>query len=392
WRNKGPQGNTVSVVDTDDGSIAWGAPGEVYLTHDGGILSVHEDVVSRYDADGTHRWESTIPKNEHETLRVLAERDGHAVIAACGRKGNDRDGDLYCDLSGLDPDGQVTWKRTVEGPGTESSLLQFGEVEAEKYRGPVPAASLVSADDNPVVIAPATGDDVGSRPESARPSEQEIAMYGDRVLVATSTQESCRLAGYSLTDGSRIWHTDLSCNPGTVLNPAWPNLNTDHGFLTAYERKGAERLLTVDMSDGTVRELSLAELGIVGTEVADAYDELRTATAGDLHLTWNGPELTASTLTDGEERWQVAVPGQKVERVTAGAETVVIVTAAGSGHNPFLPTDPDDPPEYVTVLQADTGEILSTTLFPRATGRAVVPAPGQVYIQDQEGAALLASQ
>jgi len=40
------------VVDTDDGSIAWGAPGKVYLTHDGGILNLHEDVVSRYDADG----------------------------------------------------------------------------------------------------------------------------------------------------------------------------------------------------------------------------------------------------------------------------------------------------------------------------------------------------
>src|SRR5699024_8272212 len=45
WRNKGPDGNTVSVVDTKDGSIAWGAPGKVYLTHDGGILSVQEDVV-----------------------------------------------------------------------------------------------------------------------------------------------------------------------------------------------------------------------------------------------------------------------------------------------------------------------------------------------------------
>src|SRR5699024_9667868 len=177
------------------------------------------------------------------------------------------------------------------------------------------------------------------------------------------------LAGYSLTDGSRIWHTDLSCNPGTVLNPAWPNLNTDHGFLTAYERKGAERLLTVDMSDGTVRELSLAELGIVGTEVADAYDELRTATAGDLHLTWNGPEVTASTLTDGEERWQVAVPGQKVERVTAGAETVVIVTAAGSGHNPFRQQTPTTHP--------------STSRFCRPTPARSCPPPFSHALRDE---------
>src|SRR5699024_11634785 len=121
---------------------------------------------------------------------------------------NVRDCDLIYNLTGQDQEGHVTKKRTVEEPGTESSLLQFGEDEAEKYRGPVPAASLVSADDNPVVIDPATGDDIGSIPESGGPSEQEIAMYGDRVLVATSTQEGCRLAGYSLTDGSRIWRTD----------------------------------------------------------------------------------------------------------------------------------------------------------------------------------------
>lgn len=390
WPNWGSDENTVSVVDTRDGSIVWGAPGKVYLTHDGGILSLTEDVVSRYDEDGNRRWESTIPVGEHETLRVLAERDGHAILATCGSDNEGQPDELSCLLSGVDPSGNVTWQRTLDGPGIELSLIYFSEVDAKKHLGPVPAAAVFYDDATPIMIDPATGDNIGSIPEREAASQLVGELYGDRLLVATNTEEDCRLAGYSLEDGSRIWRTDLSCS--TSLGLFQVGRITGYAFVTAYERESEDRFFTVDMADGTARELSLSEFGGDDIDVTDdGRQQVSTATAGNLQLTWNGPEVTASLLTNGEERWQVTVPGDKVEHVTGDASTVVIVTEAGSGHNPFLPPDPDDPPEHVTIVQADTGEILSSTLFPHGTRRLVVTAPGQVYVQGPDGATLLAS-
>src|SRR5699024_5249359 len=155
----------------------------------------------------------------------------------CGRKSNERDGDpYYCHLSGLDPNGKVTWERTMEGSGTESSLNQFSEVEAEKHRAPVPAASLFLDDSDAaglIMIDPATGDNIGNFPAPEAAAPRAVEVHGDRLLVTTSAREDCRLAGYSLTDGSRLWRAELACS--RVVSPFWVNDNSGHAFLKLNE-------------------------------------------------------------------------------------------------------------------------------------------------------------
>lgn len=387
----GADENSVHVVDTRDGTVRWGAPGKVYITHDGGILSVDDDLVSQYDSDGQREWERTIPLDEHETLRVLAENDGHAVLATCGSDDGANEETFYCQFTGVDAHGDVAWKQEKNGGEVKRSLTKFSEFETEKWLGPLPSTAVLYNDTDLVMLDPATGEELGSIQQQGDAIEEDAEIYGEHLVYATSTNQGCHIAGYSMKDGNRLWRSELKCGGESGLDLFQVDQNTSHAFLNVFENDGADRLFSVETSAGAIEELPLEEIGGNNADLGDARLALNKETTDNLRLSWNGASVTAFSLTDGNERWNLTVPGEKVKYVTSGNETIVFVTVAEKSHNPFIPSDPDYPANQVTVVDEVTGAVLSSSLFPQGTGWATIPARGIVYIQDPEGATLLDS-
>src|SRR5699024_9080071 len=96
-----------------------------------------------------------------------------------------------------------------------------------------------------------------------------------------------------------------------------------------------------------------------------------------------------------DPRWQTEVPGTAVWNVAGDDSTVAVVSYDRDvGHNPFQPPPAGDAglaewPAYVSVIDADSGEVLATTRFDSGVRSVVVPAPDRAFVQAPGGAVLV---
>src|SRR5699024_5541888 len=114
---------------------------------------------------------------------------------------------------------------------------------------------------------------------------------------------------------------------------------------------------------------------------------IEDAVAGELVFRWNGPTITASVPGEARPRWQLELPGTAVRNVVGDDSTVAVVSYdRDPGHNPLQPPPPEDTapgrwPAHVTVIDADSGEVISSTRFDAGVRDVVVPGPGRAYVQ-----------
>src|SRR5699024_4188330 len=144
---------------------------------------------------------------------------------------------------------------------------------------------------------------------------------------------------------------------------------------TAYLRvqdpaeQSIDRMLAVQLTDGSVQEIAARDVAGFATNPTTDLWTIQDALADDLVLRWSGTAVTAASAADGQQQWQVEVPGTAVRKVVGAGHTVAVISYDdGAGHNPFVPppeqhSDSRSWPTHVTVVDGSTGETISTTWF-----------------------------
>lgn len=348
---------TLGSVDVDDGSLAWELSGGTWLPQDGGVIAVDSDELSRYTAEGDLKWQLDLPGGQDEFDGVFAARDGYVVYASC-----DSEERPDCHLVGIDPSGQEAWQRELDTAHLErwDFLASEGEV--------LPTVVTVPQAERGLLIDPESGEVLGGFPmEHVR--EQHV--YGDVLVTGGGSGSECRLDGYRITDGEHLWRADELCSSEEYVYPLPPHRAGTDALAYAVVEASTEpqALLAMDVADGTVQEVPSRDFGASASErPLDVWD----FSAGGLVFRSSTVDVTASEALTLQRRWQLESPGVRVRSVTGDSETAVIISAARAAeHNPMVAPLADESerdflqhPAYVTVVDADSGEIISTTLVP----------------------------
>ncbi|WP_168211591.1 PQQ-binding-like beta-propeller repeat protein [Ruania zhangjianzhongii] len=379
-----PDGEVTGAVDLDDGSLEWSIPDGRWLTQEGDVIAADADGLRYYSSAGEQLWEFDVDGGQEAIDAVLAAREGHIAFASCGSQDERRS----CHLVGIDPSGQMTWERELDVAGT--FLGNFRAWEGELLPEVVTVAPLEP--EVGLMIDPESGEPMGDFP---RTGTLRHYGFGEVLVVASPPDTDCRLHGYRISDGEQLWSVDDLCPGEEHLEPVPPRwAGTENVmYVEVVGDDQAESVLAVSTADGTVQELPARDVGRVTSQGLNIED----ASAGDLLFRWRTTNVTAAHASTLEQRWQVEVPGLRVRTVGGDRETVTIVSdAAASEHNPWVPPLPDDTdrgmleyPTYVTVVDAETGEILSTTLVPEGVSD-VQALPGQrALVTTYEGMVLV---
>ena len=397
---KGPEGASLIQADLADGSLAWSIAGTVYLTSEGAAVTEEEGVIRYYDSEGELLWETEVPYRQHSPW-VVAARSGHVVVYTCEKAGEST---TECHYIGLDTSGDTAWEHDApnELPSEQINRLSRGD-------GPLPVAMITdpSGDEEGRIVDPVSGEIIARYPNG------QSRVYGTTLVVVDKNTENntadCRVHGYRLGDGEQLWETTNLCPERESVSLRRPEFSTgDPSVAYADVSEGLEEptdSIAVDLEDGQTQRFQRADFAgddaahpASDRNIPDLYKEysLEDAAVGDLLLRWQGTDVTAASAGDGEPQWQADLPGEAVWYAAGDSDTVVAVTQALPGHNPFVPASSDDPPSigsYVTVLDGHSGEIVSSTLFyGGTTGRIAVTEPHQVLLQTYEGSVLIGAQ
>src|SRR5699024_8346550 len=368
--------------------------------------------VTYLDAAGEEQWQTTITAEDWETVRVHAERQGHVVISRCGFDEPDQLAQS-CRITGLDTSGEETWHEKTHlfehavGFNSVDHAVNGGmtlppTAPLEKYDPESKAGDLHVS-----ILDPVSGDTVATVAAGARSAEgvstlTEFRVVGSQLLATGVDEQGCFAEAYDLAEGGRLWHTADFCPPQKtrgaqphILRPDRP----DAPYAYIWERRGRSddaltrdsgppSLFSVSLTDGSVHEFQPGDIGDSHTNFAESglgvqLNTLFTSTAGELLLSWDGTDISARDAADGRQRWQVEIPGSKIRASDAAHDTLAVVTES-PGHNPYVPWPGDarGEPVRVTVVDAQDGEIISSTLFPDGAEQVTVAAPGRVLVQE----------
>src|SRR5699024_1468019 len=255
------------------------------------------------------------------------------------------------------------------------------------------------------MLDPVSGETVATVAAGAHSAEgvatvTEFRVFGSRLLAVGLDEAGCFAEAYDLAEGGRLWHTADFCPhktrraPPHILRPDRP----DAPYAYVWQRHGRSdhqrasdsdppSLFSVRLTDGSVREFDPDEIGdshtnFVESDLGVQLDALFTSTAGELLLSWDGTDIAATDAADGRQRWQAQIPGSKIRAFDAAHGTLTVVTES-PGHNPYVPWPGDarGEPVRVTVVDAEDGDIISSTLFPDGAEQVTVAARGQVLVQ-----------
>jgi len=172
--------------------------------------------------------------------------------------------------------------------------------------------------------------------------------------------------------------------------PPWPapaDPSTAYVRVVPSGSDSTTSVLAVTLADGQVQEVAPQELAGPGMNVQGERWSVEDAVAGELVFRWNGPTITAAEPGQVDPRWQTEVPGTAVRNVAGDDSTVAVVSYDRDvGHNPFQPPPAGDAglaewPAYVSVIDAASGEVLSSTRFDAGVRDVVVPGAGRAYVQ-----------
>lgn len=376
-------GAVLGAVDLGDGSLAWSAPGGRWLTQEGGVIAVDADVLHYYNSQGAQEWQFEVAGGEEEVDAVYAARDGYVVFADCSSDGP------ACRFVGIDRSGQKAWEQNLDVTGAflDAFVAWDGELLPEVV------TVVQSQPERGLLIDPESGEILGDFPmENVR----EQFVYGDVLVTGGGSGDECRLDGFRITDGEHLWRVDELCASQEYAYPLPPSWAGTDALMYAVveEDSDPQSLLAVSMADGAARELPAWDVG-PSTSVRPL--DIEDYSAGDLLFRWGTVDVAAVEATTLEQRWQVEAPGARVRSVSGDSETVAIVShATPSGHNPMVPPLAEEEerglleyPTHVTVVDAASGEIVSTTLVPTGV-RGLQALPGhQVLLKTFEGLMLV---
>ena len=377
------EGAVLGAVDLDDGSLMWSVPDGRWLTAEGEVIAAGADGLRSYTSAGEQRWEFAVDGGGEQVDAVYAATEGHIVFAECS--GSD---DGSCRFVGIDPTGEQVWERDIEISG---AFLrdQWG------WRGEVlPEVAVVAQreTEEAVMIDPVTGADLGT---FARTGLARHETYGE-VLVATHGRGSdCQIDGYRIDDGEHLWSIDGVCGDEDVVYPlraSWAGTDSLM-YAVVEEDVQTQTLLAISLADGVVEELPERSLGSTSSQPLD----IENFSAGDLVFQWSTRDVTAAQAPTLEQRWQVQVPGLRVRTAVGDSETVAIVSdAEHPEHNPLLPPLPDVSerlstayPTHVTLVDAVSGEVISTTLVPEGVHNILTLPGHRALMETFEGTMLV---
>lgn len=379
-------GEVSGVVNLADGSLGWSVPNGRWVTSAGDVIAADADGLRYYSSAGEQQWELQVDGGGDQVDAVYAATEGHLVFAQCGR--NDQ---VSCHFVGIDPTGEQAWERDIEI--SEAFLRdQWG------WRGEVlPEVAVVAQGETEqgLMIDPVSGEDLGTfdRTGLARHS-----IYGEVLVAGSGTGSDCQLDGYRIDDGEHLWTIEEICGDEEIVYPLPVHRAGSDSVMYAVVEEDADRqaVLAITVADGGVEELPEHSLGSMSAHFLHIED----FSAGDLVFAWSTRDVTAAQAPTLEQQWQVRAPGLRVRSVVGDSETVAIVSdAAHPEHNPLVPELPDSSerdvleyPTYVTVVDAVSGETISTTLVPEGVFQ-VLPLPGhRALVETFEGMMLVGAE
>ena len=385
-RTDAQAGEVSDAVNLADGSVGWSVPDGRWVTSAGDVIAADADGLRSYSSAGEQQWVFELDGGGEQVDAVYAATEGHLVFAECGTSDEET-----CHFVGIDPTGEQAWERNIE-----ISEAFLGDQSG--WRGEVlPEVVVVAQRDTEqaMMIDPVSGEDLGTfdRTGLARHST-----YGEVLVAGSGTGSDCQLDGYRIDDGEHLWTIEEVCGDEEVVYPLPTEMAGSDSVMYAVVEEDVERqsVLAITVADGGVEELPEHSLGSMSTH----FLRIEDFSAGDLVFGWSTLGVTAARAPTLEQQWQVQAPGLRVRSVVGDSDTVAIVSdAEHPQHNPLVPELPDSDerdvleyPTYVTVVDAVSGETISTTLVPEGVFQVLTLPGHRALVKTFEGMMLVGAE
>ena len=363
----GPNQRTVRRLDPVDGSVMreWVAEAveRPSITADGGVVftstavstNKRSKIITMFDAQGPRSWQVPIETEFDSDIHVTAGSDGaaHVVVCTTSKSGSDRQG---CRISTIDDSGIIVDERSI---GFEWQLGD-GEGWKDLPGGELPRATLVTDGKHGVdMYSPETIGPIANLPRGKVVEDYGSRLTHDSLVTAERLgEQECRAVSRSLDNGAQAWATAVPCTPKTKLR-LWGTTDEDGPLYLEFDETGEQNasLEALDSVTGALTPIP---------EVAPRHSDLF---------------------------------GMADTPAVAHGDVLAVVSDTGSGevtpavaHNPYLlsrgfGTDDDRPdfPERITVVDATTGEELSSTVFTSTLTYLTVLPGGQTVAETADG-------
>ncbi|WP_434965314.1 hypothetical protein [Brevibacterium casei] len=429
--------HTVRLLDPVSGSTerSWSAEAleRPSITADGDVVFVSRAVsatesaavVSLHSGDGGKEWEAPVSSAVDADIRVTAASAGAVDVVACPRTeaGSDREG---CRLTTIDSTGSVVDER---GVGFEWQLDEATSWDDLPGRI-LPPATLVTDGRTGIQMHVPGEPGPGATIPFAATMEDFGSQFADDALITAERRgdQGCRVVARSFRSGEEDWSTDVACTPMTDMRlwSAGDAAGPLHLSLDEQDERTAS-LHTLDPESGTLTRVPEAVLPAASAPTnGNASDTFRDATAGRFVLSGDGGRVRVSDREDGTDpatsQLEVEVPGDVTLPASAGGNVLAIVSDAGASneggsgadavtsdtdegalppflaHNPYLlsrwfgtpggdaaTSSAAGTPQFLTVVDATTGRVLSSTVSTSPITGFTVAAAGQTIVTTEDG-------
>src|SRR5699024_8306745 len=178
--------------------------------------------------------------------------------------------------------------------------------------------------------------------------------------------------------GGKSWQTDVPCAQECQVHDVAAMDESDAAVSVRPE--GDDRpVAVVDLADGQTTALGHNSHPDSSTWLWPLHGQQ------PLRLTWSTQEIAAYAPQKEQQLWGEEVHGEDILHVTAAGSTVAVVSRNGSGHNPYV----GGHGEWVTLLDAADGSVISTTLFPDGGVAVSVVDDGAAVVQQEDSVSLV---
>lgn len=413
----GPNQRTVRRLDPTDGSVMreWAAEAveRPSITADGGVVftstavstNEHTKIITMFDAQGNRSWQVPIETEFASDIYVTAGSGGavHVVVCRTSKSGSDRQG---CRISTIDDSGTIV---DEHGIGFEWQLGD-GESWLDLPGGELPRATLVTDGRHGVdMYSPETIGPIANLPRGKVVEDYGSRLTHDSLITAERLGDhKCRVVSRSLRNGAQAWATAVPCTSETSLL-LWATTDEDGPLYLGLDEVGerSASLAALDPATGAltpIPEVAPRHSDLFG---AAAQHLAREATAGRFALATDGGQITVRESATNAAPLEFQTLGTADTPAAADGDVLAIISDTGSGevspavaHNPYLlsrgfGTDDERPnaqsadrpdfPERLTVVNATTGEELSSTIFTSTITYLTVLPGGQTVAETANG-------
>jgi len=357
----------LQVLDPATGTVQWEGPGQADVATDGSVVHVADQHVTYIHPDGDVVWEAEVSFPGPQWVRVEAADAGHVVVKGCELTDYD---DLDCTYRGLDRDGEEVWDRDFSIVSRDEQPWHPGAY----YSGdalPERAFVVQQADGPLLVIDTSTGETVQELPQPSGRWQGQLRQ--DVLLTSVDSAGSCTLRADRLGAAGPLWQTTLCQDPdGTVFLPEPVDTGGEQAFALTDTADDDRGLRTINLESGQVRTVQSDEVGGPDEGSIDLYYSgthltslLGRYAVDDQLLHFSGEQVVSTDAADAAELWKRTVPGGQIRAVVSGHHTVAVLSDA-EGSNPYVPAggDPAGRPARLSLLEASTGEVVASSLFP----------------------------